>query len=80
VQTRFPQFEIIESTMIENDQWTVYGSYNLHRPLYRYRVSDPESTDFYLSSRTGERIAVADNDAVLLYVVREYNDVGHALS
>ncbi len=39
---------------ITQDQWTVYGAYNRHRPLYRLRLDDPASTHLYISSRTGE--------------------------
>ena len=39
---------------IERDQWTVYGSYHPHRPLYHFTVDDPPGTEFYISSTTGE--------------------------
>ena len=39
---------------IERDQWTVYGSYHPHRPLYHFTVEDPPGTEFYISSTTGE--------------------------
>jgi hypothetical protein len=41
---------------IHNDQWTVYGAYNRHRPLYKFSASDAAGTQWYLSSRTGEII------------------------
>lgn len=39
---------------IERDQWTVYGSYHPHRPLYHFTVDDAPGTEFYISSTTGE--------------------------
>lgn len=39
---------------IYNDQWTVYGGYNPHRPLFKYRVDDLQKTEFYISSLSGE--------------------------
>ena len=46
-----------ESTLlgqIHNDQWTVYGAYNPHRPLYKIAAEDRAGTQWYMSSRTGE--------------------------
>lgn len=40
--------------VIARDQWTVYGSYNPHRPLYRFSVDDAAATELYVSSRTGQ--------------------------
>ncbi|MFT5322148.1 MAG: hypothetical protein ACI934_002311 [Pseudohongiellaceae bacterium] len=42
--------------VIENDQWTVYGAYNPHRPLYQFSANDEIGSQWYLSSRTGEVI------------------------
>ena len=39
---------------IERDQWTVYGSYGPHRPLFHFTVDDAPGTEFYISSKTGE--------------------------
>lgn len=36
------------------DQWTVYGHFNPHRPLLRYRLDDPARTWVHLSSATHE--------------------------
>lgn len=36
------------------DQWTVYGHFNPHRPLYRYRLNDPARTWVHVSSATRE--------------------------
>ena len=41
---------------IHNDQWTVYGAYNPHRPLYHFAANDDAGTQWYQSSRTGEII------------------------
>lgn len=38
----------------ERDQWTVYGAYNVHRPLYKFAGDDPARTQWYVSSRSGE--------------------------
>lgn len=38
---------------IHNDQWTVYGAYNPHRPLYKYAADDAAGTQWYISSRDG---------------------------
>jgi len=39
---------------IERDQWTVYGAYDVHRPLYKFIGNDESRTIWYVSSRTGE--------------------------
>lgn len=41
---------------IHNDQWTVYGAYNPHRPLYKYAADDAAGTQWYVSSRDGSII------------------------
>ena len=40
--------------LIEMDQWTVSGSLNAHRPLYKVRIEDAPGTVLYVSSRTGQ--------------------------
>ncbi|MDE0002533.1 MAG: PepSY domain-containing protein [Rhodospirillaceae bacterium] len=40
--------------LIERDQWTVYPSYVVHRPLFHFAMDDPAGTEFYVSSTTGE--------------------------
>ena len=40
--------------LILRDQWTVYASYEPHRPLYHYAMDDSAGTEFYVSSTTGE--------------------------
>ena len=40
--------------LIERDQWTVYASYEAHRPLFHFAMDDPAGTEFYVSSATGE--------------------------
>lgn len=40
--------------LIERDQWTVYASYEAHRPLFHFAMEDPAGTEFYVSSTTGE--------------------------
>lgn len=51
-QTRgLGQFRLLER--IHNDQWTVYGAYNPHRPLYKFAADDAAGTQWYVSSRDG---------------------------
>ena len=40
--------------LILRDQWTVYASYEPHRPLYQFAMDDSAGTEFYVSSTTGE--------------------------
>ena len=47
---------------LENDQWTVYGSYNLHRPLYHFSANDAAGTRWYVSSRTGEIVQLVTRE------------------
>jgi uncharacterized iron-regulated membrane protein len=39
---------------IERDQWSVSGRFNPLRPLYLVSLGDPDGTELYISSRTGE--------------------------
>lgn len=39
---------------LERDQWTVAGTFDPHRPLYRIALDDDAGTQLYVSSRTGE--------------------------
>lgn len=50
----YPDAELINT--IYNDQWTVYGAYNIHRPLYQFAANDAQGTQWYISSKTGEII------------------------
>ncbi len=43
---------------ITNDQWTVYPSYNPHRPLYQFQANDEAGTQWYISSLTGEIVQI----------------------
>jgi hypothetical protein len=43
---------------IERDQWTVYGAYDVHRPLHKFAGSDGAGTQWYISSRTGEVVQI----------------------
>lgn len=45
---------IMDSERIRDDQWTVSGTFDRHRPLYRFRAGDPFDTEIYVSGRTGE--------------------------
>lgn len=57
----FPGARLVDT--IDNDQWTVYGAYNPHRPLYHYAADDAAGTQWYLSSRTGEVIQQTTREA-----------------
>jgi hypothetical protein len=46
--------EPVAAYEVERDQWTVSGEYRRHRPLYRFRFGDPQQSDVYVSSSTGE--------------------------
>lgn len=57
----YPDARLIDT--IHNDQWTVYGAYNPHRPLYHFAADDDAGTQWYLSSRTGEVIQHTTREA-----------------
>lgn len=46
--------ELLDLGPIETDQWSVSSSLHDHRPLYRFRLSDADYTQLYVSSTTGE--------------------------
>lgn len=46
------------SEQLERDQWTVYGSYDVHRPLFKFVGDDAAGTAWYVSSRTGEVVQI----------------------
>ncbi|HEX5692325.1 MAG TPA: PepSY domain-containing protein [Roseiflexaceae bacterium] len=39
---------------VERDQWTVSGQFNRDRPLQRIALGDPDGTELYVSSATGQ--------------------------
>jgi hypothetical protein len=39
--------------LIHNDQWTVAGRYDSHRPLWKATLADKQARTLYLSSKTG---------------------------
>lgn len=45
---------IVDADRIRDDQWTVSGTFDRHRPLYRFRAGDRSDTEIYVSRRTGE--------------------------
>ena len=47
---------------ISNDQWTVYPSYNPHRPLYKFQANDEAGTQWYISSLTGEIVQITTRE------------------
>lgn len=52
-----PGVTLAEPDRIERDQWSVYSSYNAHRPLYRIAADDAAGTVLYVSSKSGEVLA-----------------------
>ena len=40
--------------LVERDQWTVYGAYDVYRPFYKFIGDDDSVTAWYVSSQTGE--------------------------
>jgi hypothetical protein len=45
---------IVALGTVDRDQWTVYGEYNVHRPLHQFAARDSAGTQWYVSSTTGE--------------------------
>lgn len=39
---------------VVQDQWTVSAFFDPHRPLYKFAATDPDRSEWYLSSSTGE--------------------------
>lgn len=60
IKNGYPNAELIDT--IYNDQWTVYGAYNRHRPLYKFAANDVADTQWYISSKTGEIIQHTTGD------------------
>ena len=53
-----PGARLGEIEAIERDQWTVYSTYRPHRPLLRIPVDDAAGSVVYVSSRSGEVVAL----------------------
>lgn len=51
-QINVSQAAVVELTI--HDQWTLSGSLDRHRPLYRVALNDEAGTDLYVSSASGE--------------------------
>jgi hypothetical protein len=45
-----------DAELIVRDQWTVAGSFDRNRPLYRVSLNDASGTQVYVSSRTGAAV------------------------
>src|SRR5690606_28504616 len=45
--------DVARLDLIDNDQWTVAGRYDSHRPLWKATLADQAGRNLYLSSRTG---------------------------
>lgn len=46
--------ELVAQDEILRDQWTVTRYYDYHRPLHLFAADDSDSTEWYISSSTGE--------------------------
>jgi PepSY-associated TM region len=57
----FGQSRVVEVETLDQDQWTVAGGFDAHRPLHRVRLEGRERRDLYVSSTTGA--VVQDTDA-----------------
>jgi hypothetical protein len=44
--------------LIDDDQWTVSGSFNADRPLYHFSMGDGMRTELYVSSATGHAVQI----------------------
>ncbi len=42
--------------LIDSDQWTVSGDFNLQRPLYRFGLNDEAGSEIYVSSVSGRAV------------------------
>ena len=60
VSQNYPDARLVSK--IYNDQWTVYGAYDPHRPLYHMAADDGVGTQWYMSSRTGEVIQLTTRE------------------
>ena len=50
----FARTPAVVAERVERDQWTVPGSYDRHRPLWRVRLAGQGGRDLYVSGMTGE--------------------------
>ncbi|MGQ9426771.1 hypothetical protein ACXYTJ_13140 [Gilvimarinus sp. F26214L] len=48
------QGDLASMSEIELDQWTVSAYFDSERPLYKFAATDPQRSEWYISSRTGE--------------------------
>ncbi len=46
--------KLIDTELINHDQWSISFSLNGHRPLYRVALDDIQGSELYVSSHTGE--------------------------
>lgn len=53
VAARFANTQVRTVERIERDQWTVAGSYDRHRPLWKGELDEPAGTILYISSASG---------------------------
>ena len=53
-QRGFDAMRAVVAGVADYDQWSVPNGYDNHRPLYRIALHDPDGTELYVSSMTGE--------------------------
>ena len=50
----FGEAPVVDVVPIDRDQWTVYGRFRDHAPLYKASFADERGTVLYVSGKTGE--------------------------
>ena len=53
IAAAYAEAEVTRLDLIHNDQWTVAGRYESHRPLWKATLAGDEGLNLYVSSRTG---------------------------
>jgi hypothetical protein len=46
--------ETLRQELVVQDQWTITRSFDPFRPLYKFSANDPQGTEWYVASTTGE--------------------------
>lgn len=62
VTSRFGNAPVVGVKRIERDQWTVAGSFDRHRPLWKASLGDSAGSEVYVSSRTGDVVQETTRD------------------
>lgn len=56
VAGRFEHAPVMSVERIDDDQWTVAGGFDRHRPLWKAASDDADATHLYISSLTGQPV------------------------